>query len=859
MTRHTPPRRTAPSRLRSIAVLTAAAFVGASLIAPTSAPRAEAAPAHRHTESFTSPTGTTWVAPAGLTSIRISVAGARGGANMWGGGGGSGDIVTFELPVTPGDRFTFYGATDGDGRDGGKGWVSGGKGGDKSGSGKVGAGGGGAGAVMRNGQLIAVAGGGGGGGGGSWVRGDTVGGDNMIGGNGGDAGLSGSSGQAHKGTHPGAGGAGAARDFGKGGGNASSAASFSEGAGGGGGGGGYASGNGGSSGKKFNGHGAGGGGGGGSSWTAPGITPTIEKNENFEGYAIVSWEAPVELTAQVLSPTIQAGAPVYLRVSAVEAGTTTNVYGEFRILDGTTRIKSWYGYSQVVELNLTPGTHTIEVTHWEIMGSTTRQTLEIIVPEPLLQGGLGEPEQVAIDLDTVPRNVPHDTALTISGRLIGALGGTPAGVSVRAGWGDTAGHTTTDGAGQFTISLPAPGTVGSHELHLTTEANALFAAAPLLTLPVTAIDEISTVTLTPSATTLVYGQPLDATVSVTATGTGTPSGLVVLADQEDLIAMAALDADGEATFTDVFVHPGTTELRALYAGDEVHADAVSDPVALTVTDAATTTTLTASSHTGHAGDLTAIRVTVQAEAGSVLEPAGHVELLVDGEVFDTASIGSDADTTARDGRVVYDFDTTELPAGDLTLQARFVPGAGYQASQSDTVPLTLDAHQVRLFVSPSSIEITDGDTAIIAGHVEVLGHENGGLTRQTSGAPEVAGSLVAFLGDDVVGAAHVDPATGSAELELAGLPVGSGSLRIAFMPDTVALDSAQTELAYTVLAAATPAPTPAATPAAALATTGASGSESLIAIAAALIALLGAALIATRRRRAALTAEVTSR
>lgn len=847
MKRHTDTRRSA-SRMRRIAALATGGLLATGLLAPAYTDRADAA-THRHVETFTSTSGTTWVVPAGVDEIRISLAGGRGGSMIWGGQPGLGDVVTFDVPATSGDRFTFYGATDGNDRNGGKGWVNGGKGGDRSGSGKVGAGGGGAAAVKRNGELIAVAGGGGGGGGWSWIQGKTVGGENLQGGAGGNAGQSGKAGQAHSGTHPGNGGAGAARSFGNGGGNASSAATFSEGAGGGGGGGGYASGNGGSSGKKYNGHGAGGGGGGGSSWTAPGITPTIQTNEDWDGYVKVSWEAPVELTTRVLNPTIQAGAPVYVHVSAVEPGTTTDIYGQFRLVEDGTTLRTWIGYSQVVELNLTPGAHTITVSHFEFGGTTTARELEIVVPEPMLQSGLGELEAVAIDLDVVPTSVPHNETVTIGGQIIAAQGGLPANIPVFAVWNGTHQQVLTAADGRFSFTLPAAGSAGTYELTLSTYATSLFEAAPSLVLPVNVVGAVSSATLTASPTTLVYGQPLSATVSVVSPGSTTPTGLVVLADQEDLVAVAALDANGQAQFTNVFVHPGTTQLRALYAGDETHADDVSDPVALTVSDASTTTTLAASSLSGHAGDLTAIRVTVQAQSGSVLEPAGSIELLVNGDVFDTASIGSDADLTPHDGVVAFDFDTTDLPAGDLTLQARFVPGPGYQASQSDAVDLTLDAHDVHLFVSPSSIEVVEGTTAIVAGHVEVLGHEDGGLMRVTSSAPAPEGSLVAFLGDDVIAVAHTDPDSGSAELEIDGLPVGSGSLRIAFIPDSSALASAQQEIAYTVTSAPTPAPGGSGSEP--LAETGASGSEGLVATAAALIALLGTALLVVSRRRAA--------
>lgn len=77
--------------------------------------------------------------------------------------------------------------------------------------------------------------------------------------------------------------------------------------------------------------------------------------------------------------------------------------------------------------------------------------------------------------------------------------------------------------------------------------------------------------------------------------------------------------------------------------------------------------LEVSSVTGHAGDLTAIQATVSAEAGSLLEPAGAVELMLDDEVFAVASIGADEDDTAGDGTVSYAFDTEHLPAGSLEL------------------------------------------------------------------------------------------------------------------------------------------------------------------------------------------------
>lgn len=115
MIRHTQVSTRARTRALPLAAALAAGTLAVStMLAP--APAAQAAGPHRHTETFTSTTGTPWLVPGGVTNIRVSVAGARGGTTMTSGGGGSGDLVTFDLPVTPGDRFTFYGATDTDDR-----------------------------------------------------------------------------------------------------------------------------------------------------------------------------------------------------------------------------------------------------------------------------------------------------------------------------------------------------------------------------------------------------------------------------------------------------------------------------------------------------------------------------------------------------------------------------------------------------------------------------------------------------------------------------------------------------------------------------------------------------------------------
>lgn len=135
---------------------------------------------------------TNWTVPAGVTSLRVTLTGAKGGRGAndgigTGGGGGNAGRVTGTLPVTPGETLTLYlggagadgvnasGTGGGAGGSAAGGAFGGGRGGHAGSSGSSGGGGGGGAAavLMRGTTVLAVAGGAGGGGGAG--NGDTSG------------------------------------------------------------------------------------------------------------------------------------------------------------------------------------------------------------------------------------------------------------------------------------------------------------------------------------------------------------------------------------------------------------------------------------------------------------------------------------------------------------------------------------------------------------------------------------------------------------------------------------------------------------------------------------------------------------
>lgn len=269
-------------------------------------------------DSFSTPGSYTYVVPAGVTAIQITV---QGGAGGWNGSqfGGYGAKISFSLSVTPGE--TLSGIIGGKGGDtysvtpGTAGTSGGGAGGTGGSVGRGGGGGGGATSINRGGTLIAVAGGGGGG--------SSAGG----GGNGGQIGADASGAGGGFGATQAAPGAGGVTDSpglsgsGTSGGTGGSGLYYTAG---GGGGGGYFGGGGGS------GHGntgsGGFGGGGGSSFTEASLASSI-------GYSVASsitdgsvTIAPVLLS---LSPNngVSSGGTTVVISGAGFTGTTSVTFG----------------------------------------------------------------------------------------------------------------------------------------------------------------------------------------------------------------------------------------------------------------------------------------------------------------------------------------------------------------------------------------------------------------------------------------------------------------------------------------------------------------------------------------------------
>jgi polygalacturonase len=96
--------------------------------------------------------------------------------------------------------------------------------------------------------------------------------------------------------------------------------------------------------------------------------------------------------------------------------------------------------------------------------------------------------------------------------------------------------------------------------------------------------------VTPSPNTIVYGNSVTLSASVTSTGGGTPGGAVTFLEGSNTLNTTTLDATGTATFSVNVPPAGTHSYAASYAGSSVFEASTSDPATVTVTPAPLTIT-----------------------------------------------------------------------------------------------------------------------------------------------------------------------------------------------------------------------------------------------------------------------------
>ncbi len=242
----------------------------------------------------------------------------------------------------------------------------------------------------------------------------------------------------------------------------------------------------------------------------------------------------------------------------------------------------------------------------------------------------------------------------------------------------------------------------------------------------------TTTTLSVSpGTTVSAGTSVTLTATVApAAGSGTPTGTVTFQKGSTTLGTGTLNSSGMATLATTALPIGSNTVTAAYSGDSSFAASTSAGTAITVTPAATTTTLTASPTSILAGSSVAFTATVTATAGTGTA-AGNVTFLNGSTTLGTAALS---------GSGVATLSTTSLPVGTLSITSAYAGNASFAPSTSAAVPVTVQPlpPDFGIAASPTTLSMAPGGTGTSTVTITPLNGFDNAVTFTCSGMPSEA-------------------------------------------------------------------------------------------------------------------------
>ncbi|WP_449396272.1 putative Ig domain-containing protein [Devosia riboflavina] len=396
--------------------------------------------------------------------------------------------------------------------------------------------------------------------------------------------------------------------------------------------------------------------------TAVGSFPITITASDGNGYAR-SATATIDVTAETsLSLSATPSSIVFGETVEIEArieASVGDVTGQIIVLvDGTDYARATVvnGIARLQLAGLTVGSHAIAARFEPAAGylSASAQladTIEVVAAPSTISIA---PPQGAIVVGT-----PTQFAVAVS-----ATAGTPDGQVV----------VTIDGTDQPAVSLMGGEaslaytftTSGSHSVSVRYLGSENFAAATAtLAGGVTAAGAASEISLSSSADTPIYGQPVTVTAVVSST-VAPPTGQVTFSRNGVGLGTVPL-TNGSASLAISSLEPGANEIVATYSGDAAHIGSQAS-IAVDLGDAATTLTLTASPTTLYAGAPVTFTARIASDAGAV---PGSIAFQIGGIEYAAEINGGVATLTL-----------TDLAQGNYSISAGFAGQPGFAASQA---------------------------------------------------------------------------------------------------------------------------------------------------------------------------------
>jgi hypothetical protein len=292
----------------------------------------------------------------------------------------------------------------------------------------------------------------------------------------------------------------------------------------------------------------------------------------------------------------------------------------------------------------------------------------------------------------------------------------------------------------------------------------------------------TTTTLSQKPTSPVSGQPvtLDAAVTVTAPGAGTPTGTVTFTDGGTSLGTSAVDATGTATLDVTDLGVGAHTLAATYSGDANMLPSASSKHDYPVDKAASKTTVSTVPDASVFGQPVTLNVGVAAVAPGVGTPTGSVRFTAGTTDLGTAILHDGAASVTTSALAVGSDAITVSYGGDVDF-----------ASSTDHASVTVSPAATTTTVSAEPVATVFGQEVTLNARVSVV----------APGAGAVSGTVEFTSGATVLGTARVD-ASGSATIATTALPLGQTQVSARYVGTTDFAASAATSPATVTVSAA---------------------------------------------------------
>jgi hypothetical protein len=222
-----------------------------------------------------------------------------------------------------------------------------------------------------------------------------------------------------------------------------------------------------------------------------------------------------------------------------------------------------------------------------------------------------------------------------------------------------------------------------------------------------------------SATSLTYGTVASASVDVkAATGTGTPTGSIAMlsleSDDSTLAVASGALSSGDAVVSFSSLTPGTHHIYASYGGDAHFGASSSTPTKLTITQAATTLTASASNAKVTAPNAVTILAEVQTDSFA-LNPTGTVVFTnhATGTVLGTTTLTSYTGSSGASWAMAsMRLAGTALSSGDNVIDISYAGDSNYLAASATSVTVDyVSAYAVSSSISSLDIDVSGSKQA----------------------------------------------------------------------------------------------------------------------------------------------------